>query len=65
MKKLIVREFIVSKEQSNRAVIHAEGEMYSYFYDPDTGKHYRPCKDFEVTGDDLSRLFVEVPPDNT
>lgn len=62
IKKLIVKEFEVDKCDVSEKIGKwwEVGEKYSYFVDPETGKHYRPRETFEVTGDDLEQLFVEV-----
>ena len=61
MKKLIVKEFIVTEKDLKPERSLGIGEKYSYFQDPETGKFYRPREGFEVTSEhDLSKLFIEV-----
>jgi hypothetical protein len=59
IKKLVVEEFEVGEEPPEVA---KKGYKYSYFKDPETGKFYRPKSTFEVTGENLEDLFVEVEP---
>ena len=54
--KLIVKEFAVDEDSGDLEI----GEKYSYFYDEQTGKYYRPKNSFFVTGKDLEDLFIEV-----
>jgi hypothetical protein len=56
IKKLVVKEFTVTEKSEQLAV----GERYSYFYDPETGKYYRPTEGFTVNGENLEDMFVEA-----
>ena len=56
IKRLVVKEVIVTEDSVPMEV----GEIVSYFVDPETGKYYRPKEIFEVSGDDLSKNFIEV-----
>lgn len=56
--KLLVKEFVIPEDNSVK--LPQPGFKYSYFFDPETGKYYRPKSTFEVTGDDLLTLFEEV-----
>lgn len=58
VKKLVVEEFEVTPEQE--VEVPQPGYKYSYFKDPETGKYYRPKATFEVTGENLEKLFEEV-----
>lgn len=58
IKKLVVEERIVL--ESDEPVSYEIGEIFSYFTDPETGKFYRPIGGYEVKGDDLEKLFVEI-----
>ena len=55
--KLIVEEF---ETEEGQEVTYRKGYQYSYFKDPETGKYYVLNADFEVTGDNLEKLFHEV-----
>ena len=57
IKKLVVEEFEVGEEPPEVA---EKGYKYSYFKDPETGRFYRPKSSFEVTGENLEDLFVEI-----
>jgi hypothetical protein len=59
IKKLVAVEFTVDEDCEELEL----GEKYSYFVDPVTGKYYRPIDGFEITGDNLNDLFVEVESD--
>jgi hypothetical protein len=59
IKRLVAVEFTVEEEDEN-PVKHELGEKYSYLQDPETGKFYRPKAGWEVKGEDLSTMFVEV-----
>lgn len=59
IEKLVVKEFTVHEESGQMDV----GEKYSVFVDPYDNKVYRPIEGFEVTGEKLMELFVEVEKD--
>ena len=58
IKKLVAKDFEIEEEKT---IVYEAGEVYSYFVDEETGKFYRPIDSFEVTGEDLDLMFVEVP----
>lgn len=55
--KLVVKEFMIGESVEQAPV----GYKYSYFFDPQTGKWYRPKQSFVVEGDNLEELFEEIP----
>ena len=62
MERLVVKEFeIKESELEDKTGDHYDvGEKYSYFYDPETNKYYRPKECFEVRGKNLEDKFEEV-----
>jgi hypothetical protein len=62
-KKLIVKEFTVTQELIDKANRSLEvGDKYSYFYDEESKKYYRPKDTFIVASIDLEKYFEEVVP---
>lgn len=61
MKKLIVKEFQITEEDSKPERQLKIGDKYSYFQDPETGKYYRPKEGFVITRKNLIDHFIEVP----
>lgn len=61
MDKLVVKEFDITEDITKTSIgeMYKVGDKYSYFFDPSTGKYYRPKEGFEVTGD-LKDKFIEV-----
>ena len=45
-----------------RRALEAGDYSYGYFKDLETGKYYNPINGYTVTGEDLSKQFVEVVP---
>ncbi len=65
MKKLIVEEFQVDEKTVEKRIgdQYEVGEVYSHFKDPETGKFYRPRKEFIVEareGENLKDRFIEI-----
>lgn len=63
IKRLVAREFVVTEKDMEKENQLKVGDRYTYMYDVETGKYYRPIDGWEVfaTGDtDLADLFVEV-----
>lgn len=56
--KLVVKEFEVGVNEVPE--IARPGYGYSFFQDPETGKWYRPRATFQVTGENLEELFIEI-----
>lgn len=60
MKKLIAVEIKLEEEETHT---YPKGYAYTVLQDPETEKCYRPSDGWTVTGDDLSKLFVEIKED--
>ena len=57
IKRLVAVEYEVTEETETLPA----GMKYTLLVDPDTGKYYEPVPGWEVTGEDLSTMFVEYP----
>lgn len=62
IKKLIAQEF---KCKADETYTFPAGYCYIHLVDPETGRIYEPIPGWEVTGDDLGKLFREVENDRT
>jgi hypothetical protein len=58
IKKLVAVEFEVEKD--DEPYIHEIGAKYVYLQDPKTGRFYEPNPGWEVTGENLEKLFRQI-----
>ena len=63
IKKLIAVDFEV--KENDKPYVHQVGTKYTYLQDPETGKFYEPLPGWEVTGENLEKLFRQIYADFT